>query len=192
MIAGPDRRRAGAALVAALAAVALAACGSEDDPAPVAGSPEKPLKAKPTEEAVPEGSAGAPKPDVGFKQLVDRQTDSPERRQSVCNLVTRKEAGRIVGKPLRQLVEAPQGPTCIYRGEGAFVTVSIQAQSYRALRESLRKREPVDVGDGRRAVCSPAGRQLIVALPDSKVLSVGADCSTATRFAARALPRLRR
>ena len=50
-----------------------------------------------------------------IEQLVEQQSNKPAKRFTPCNLVTAPQARAIVGAPIEQPFEAPQGPTCIYR-----------------------------------------------------------------------------
>jgi Protein of unknown function (DUF3558) len=183
----------------ALCSVALAACGGSDSkPAP--GSAENPLTAtRPAEAEAGQGagtaatgepSAAAPKP--GYKALVDRQTSKPAHRFSPCNLVTRPEARAIVGKPLHEPVEAPQGPTCIYRPRAgkALITLAIQDMSFKAIKRRMANLREVAVSD-RTAYCGTYGQPVLyVPLDADRLLSVNAECDVARGFAAKALRHL--
>ena len=118
-----------------LSALALSACG-DDGSKPAPGTEGNPLTAAgPGELSTPSASgsgadeqqqtakvpSGEPatskaSPDragiPGAARPPDRQA---QHRFTPCNLVTEREAQAIVGKPMQVPVEAPQGPTCIYR-----------------------------------------------------------------------------
>lgn len=202
-------------LIALLAATALlAACGG--DKSPPKGSAENPVAAQPTPEgsSAPDGSrlneAGAPagpaggsaaasdnaaaaKANPGYSKLLARQSAKPKKRFSPCSLVSRGAAGAIVGYRIVDVTEAPQGPTCIYRGKQAqagFVTLAVQAQPFAALKKMMRRREAVEVG-AKAAYCGMSGRPLLVAaLGEGRVLSVAAPCGIAKRFARTAIAKL--
>lgn len=200
-------------LIALLAATAfLAACGG--DKSPPKGSAENPVAAKPTPEgsSAPDGSrlneaggpagpaaaaasdnAAAAKANPGYSKLLARQSAKPKKRFSPCSLVSKGAAGAIVGYRIVDVTEAPQGPTCIYRGKQAqagFVTLAVQAQPFAALKKAMRRREAVDVG-AKAAYCGMSGRPLLVAaVGDGRVLSVAAPCGIAKRFAKTAIARL--
>jgi hypothetical protein len=191
------RWRALGALAFATAALAPAACGGDAEQAPP-GSPENPLVAKPSEASEPgggvnEAAASAPERErPGYEDLVERQSARPESRFSPCNLVTRAQARQIVGAPLEEPVEAPQGPTCIYQSKSGktFVAVAVQPVSFDELRRQMYVRRRVQVAD-RAAWCGTLGQPVLyVPLPDRRVLSVAAPCSVARQFAAQAVPRL--
>jgi hypothetical protein len=202
-------------LVAVVLVGALAAgCGGDSDAPP--GSPDNPLAAThPQEAAASGGSADARSRDneggatakqrqadraasdratqPGFEQLVDRQSQRPASRFSPCNLVTKDEAATILGASIETPFEAPQGPTCIYKGRAGspFVTVAVQELDFAQVERRLRKRQRVDVA-GRTAYCGSYGREtLYVPLDGKRVLSISSRCDVALKFAQRAIPRLR-
>jgi hypothetical protein len=178
-------------------AAAVAGCG--DSPSPP-GSPDNPLQARPSdanagrsnEAAAAPGSRDATaKP--AYEVLVERQSRAPRSRFTPCNLVTRAEAGAILGGPIAEPVEAPQGPTCIYRSDNAraaFVTVAVQKLALDRARRQVRDRHEVRVG-GRRALCGTHGQPVLyLKMSRGRVLNVTAPCDVATRFARKAAPRL--
>jgi hypothetical protein len=186
-------RHSGARLLclAALAApIALAGCGDDSESAAAPqGSPQNPLAATQVGDKN-EGGAGAPAP--GYQKLVERQSNAPEDRFTPCNLVTRAQARTILGAPIQQPLEAPQGPTCIYRSRDgkSFITLAVQQSDIGALKNQMRQREKVDVGS-RTAYCGNYGQPMLyVPLPGGNVLSVAGHCDVATKFAATALPNL--
>jgi hypothetical protein len=129
----------------------------------------------------------------GYKDLVDRQQRKPQRRFTPCNLVTKSQARAIVGAPVRDPLEAPQGPTCIYRttkGKG-FVTVAVQSLSFKKLKPRLRQSRRVTVSR-RTAYCGQYGQAMLyVPLSGGRVLSVAGPCPVARRFAAAAVQRVK-
>ncbi|MGI8873801.1 MAG: hypothetical protein ACR2KP_05645 [Egibacteraceae bacterium] len=187
----------------ALAALSglLAACGGDPAENAAPGSVAKPLVSSHDEQATKvdraEGS-GAPRgaepgaATPGYADLVEGQSDRPPGRFTPCDLVTRTQAQTILDTPLLEPIEAPMGPTCIYRSRSgkAFVTVVVQRMDFETVRPTLVGRERVTVA-GRTAYCAGRGQPLLyVALPDERVLTVTAPCDVARRFAATALPRL--
>jgi hypothetical protein len=181
-----------------LVAALLSACGGDSKPSPP-GSPDNPLVAQPTPEASPtgrsnEGSA-APKAAAqpGYQSLVERQGRKPRSRFTPCNLVTKAQAQAIVGAPIHDPLEAPKGPTCIYRTQDgkSFITVAVQSLDFAALKRRIHKREQVNVSD-RSAFCGVLGDPVVyVSLPNHRVLSVAAPCKVGRRFATTALGRLK-
>jgi hypothetical protein len=178
-------------LLACAAPIALTGCGSDSEStnAPK-GSADNPLVADQVG-AANEGE-GADGQAPGYHKLVERQTAAPEDRFTPCNLVTRSQARTILGAPIQQPLEAPQGPTCIYRSRDgkSFVTLAVQQSDIGALKGQMRQREKVDVGS-RTAYCGNYGQPMLyVPLPGGNVLSVAGHCDVAARFAETALPRL--
>ena len=99
---------------------------------------------------------------AGLQALVDRQSSKPESRFTPCNLVSERRRAEIVGAPIEQPLEAPQGPTCIYRSRDgkSFVTVAVQRVSIDSLTGRLQQRETVDVGS-RAAYCGKYGQPML-------------------------------
>jgi hypothetical protein len=109
-----------------------------------------------------------------------------------CALVTRAEAGVIIGRAIARMTSAPQGPTCIYQARGAKrpVTLAIQATSLATLRRQSKELGRVSV-KGRRAYCIKLGSvRTLVPLSGGRVLTVDAPCPMAASFAAKALARV--
>jgi hypothetical protein len=191
-------------LIALALACVVGACGGDSSPKPAPGSPENPLEAQ-----LPESAAGSAQPGArvneaqapaghregeqpGYAELVERQTAKPRTRFTPCDLVTPAQARAIVGAPLAAPVEAPQGPTCIYREKSGddLITLAVQSQRIATFKRLLRRPQQVDVGD-KTAFCGKLGQpMLFVGLQGGRVLSVAAPCATARRFAAAAVERL--
>jgi hypothetical protein len=109
-----------------------------------------------------------------------------------CSLVTKSQAQTILGTPIVEPLQAPQGPTCIYRSRsgGRFVTLAVQTASFARLEKQLRSARSVRVA-GSTGSCGRYGRPMLyVPLARGRVLSVAAPCDVAARFAARAVARL--
>ena len=181
------------ALVTATAA--LSACGGAGHSAAPPGSPRNPLVGKPTQSTdtgrsneASAQSGGQP----GYQKLVERQSSKPASRFTPCNLVSRSQARAILGGPVMAPVEAPQGPTCIYRSQNgkAFITLAVQRIDFKRLKSQLRKPQPAGVSN-RTGFCGTYGQPMLyVALSHKRVLSVAAPCPVAKQFAARAVARL--
>jgi hypothetical protein len=109
-----------------------------------------------------------------------------------CSLGTRSQAAAIVGAPVLQPLQAPQGPTCIYQTKRGtpYVTLVVQTVNFAKLRRQIRNARTVTVG-GRKATCGTYGRpMLFLPLSGGRVLSIAAPCAMASRFAAKAAARL--
>jgi hypothetical protein len=177
-------------------AAVLTACGGGSKPAAAPGSPENPLVAQETRlggaasgsRSNEAGGSGAQvKP--GYETLVKKQSKHPRSSFTPCNLVTASQARAIVGAPMLDPVEAAQGPTCIYRSRDgkSFVTVAVQSLDFKKLKRHIRLRQRIDVSS-RTAYCGNYGQPMLyVPLSRGRVLSIGAHCAIAKRFAVKAL-----
>jgi hypothetical protein len=201
MITTDRNRRFGVRLlvltVAVSATALLAACGGAETQPAAPGTPENPLVGKPTDAnssaRTNEGQSPAAKSSQpGYEKLVERQTSNPRSRFTPCNLVTRAQATAILGGPVQAPLEAPQGPTCIYRSQSGktFITLAVQSLDIDRVKKQMRQRQAVDVAN-RTAYCGTYGQPMLyVALSQKRVLSVAAPCAVAKQFAARAVSRL--
>jgi Protein of unknown function (DUF3558) len=186
----------GALCVLAVAALLLSACGGggaarkQGPPGsrsnPLIGDTSAEEKAKgPANEAA---AAQAP----GYQRLLEKQTKRPRSGFTPCNLVSPAQASAILGEAVRAPLEAPQGPTCIYRtrkGQG-LVTVAVQSLDLPQIKRQLRDRRRIAVS-GRTAYCGNYGQPMLYAgLPGGRVLTIGARCGVAQRFASLAVRRL--
>ena len=175
-------------LLASTAAVAvLAGCGGHDsgsaaNAAP--GTPANPLSGK-LAETPNEAPGQAGKDTPGYQTLVDDQSREPQRRFTPCNLVTKAQARVFLGQPIVDPVEAPQGPTCIYRSKQGtdFITVAVQPLRLDRVRRRMTHARRVGVG-GHEAFCGTYGQQMLyVGIANDRVLSIAGPCSVARRFA---------
>jgi hypothetical protein len=109
-----------------------------------------------------------------------------------CSLVTKTQARAIIGTPILEPLEAPQGPTCIYQTNTGkpYITLAVQAASYARLQQQVRQRRSVAVAN-RRGVCGSFGRSMLyLPIGGGRVLSIAGPCDMASRFAAEAMPHL--
>jgi hypothetical protein len=200
-------------LAVGLSALALSACGGDAKPKAAPGAEANPLTAtRPGELSTPpatgsgadEQNSGAKVPAgepstrkateaaPGYKALLDRQTAKPRQRFTPCNLVTGREAQSIVGEPMQVPVEAPQGPTCIYRPRTGkeLIALAIQDASFAKIKRQIDDLRQVDVSD-RTAYCGTYGQPVLyVPLGAGRLLSVNAECDIARGFAVKALSHL--
>jgi hypothetical protein len=177
----------------------LSGCGGGSTSSPP-GSPDNPLVAEQTSGGSASGlnhesGSAAPRAAAkpGYQSLVERQGSKPRSRFTPCNLVTKAQAQAIVGAPINDPLEAPKGPTCIYRTQDgkSFITLAVQPLEFSKLKRTIHKREPVNVSDA-SAFCGMLGNPVVyVSLPKHRVLSVGAPCDVGRRFATTALGRLK-
>ena len=135
---------------------------------------------------------GAPSGSPGYEDLVKRQSSKPKSNFTPCNLVTKAQASEIVGKPLKDPLEAPQGPTCIYQPESGktFITVTVQEVKFDKLKRHLGQPTRHTVAE-RTAYCGQYGQAMLyVPLSKGRVLSIAGPCKVAKQFASAAVRRL--
>jgi hypothetical protein len=109
-----------------------------------------------------------------------------------CSLVTRAEAGAILGRPIVGLHQAPQGPTCIYEPRRAkgLVTMAIELTPFDPKKQPAGNVTRVMLR-GHNAYCvKDHGLAVLVPLAAGHVLRVAAPCPIASGFASKALARL--
>jgi hypothetical protein len=199
-------------LAVAACALALTACGDDAEKAapgteanPLAATQPGELSTPPatgsgaeTEDQGAKAPAGEPATAAakeqapGYKALLDNQASKPRHRFTPCNLVTGREARDIVGEPMEVPVEAPQGPTCIYRPRAGndLIALAIQDTSFTKIKRRMDDLRRVDVSD-RTAYCGTYGQPVLyVPLGAGRLLSVNADCDIARGFAVKALSHL--
>lgn len=194
-----------APIALAFAAALLVACGDDSVSAPL-GSAENPLQAEAQETSTERRQNEASRPGPGgagaeaesersapsYEALLEGQSQNPRGRFSPCNLINKTEAGAIVGGPVENPLEAPQGPTCIYRSRGgeSFITVAVQSVDFGKIKPRLN--QPVKLAiSGRTAYCGQYGqRTLYMPLSQGRVLSIAGPCPVAKQFALAAVRRL--
>ncbi|MFP5388245.1 MAG: DUF3558 family protein [Thermoleophilia bacterium] len=183
-------RNPGFALVLAVVAIALlAACGgSESQTAGGTESSDYIVKSSdrissttsaPTEAQHPEGEEN------------DEVSPTGAGPVKPCSLVPSGEASAILGAPVR-VTTGEQGPTCIYETPGSkrVMTLVVERISLPSLRGNASAATRVVVA-GRAGWCLRyQSTSLVVPLAEGNVLDVTGPCKAATRFAARAIPRI--
>lgn len=195
----PMQRRMHVRMVLCLVAIAAAGllasgCGGKAKPA-APGTPANPLVAKtpaPSDGRSNESQPAQKSSRPGYQHLLERQAARPRSRFSPCNLVKPARARAIVGQALLAPIEAPQGPTCIYRSRSgrSFTTLAVQSTPFGRFRSQLRRPVRLRVA-GHAGYCSRHGAQAVyVPLSGGRVLSVGGPCRVARQFASTALHRL--
>ena len=188
-------------VLCALALVAVAGavttCGGDSKPG-AAGSAAQPLVGKRSPQSPTgrsnEAQAPGSEPQAGAgEQPTGQDALSTQRAQlRPCSLVSRARAQAILGEPIKAPLEAPQGPTCIYRAQHGkrFTTLAVQSLRFSQLKSQIRRPRRIDVS-GRSAVCGSYGQPILyVPLSGGRVLSVAAQCPVARQFAIAAVSRL--
>jgi hypothetical protein len=109
-----------------------------------------------------------------------------------CALVSEADAQDIIGTAV-DAVEAPQGPTCIYRNRSGsdFLTLAVHPLDVEQLAPQLKDMDPVNVA-GQSGYCGTAEpATLYILLKDGRVLMIGGEsCDVERGFAAKAVPQL--
>ncbi len=112
-----------------------------------------------------------------------------------CTLVSLHEAQSFTGGGVSGAIEAPLGPTCIFKpsthsGSKTEITLALESNNAEQLAKHLGRRQELTVS-GHHAYCGHLGTQLLVVpLADGQMLSVSAPCAVARQFATAALNRL--
>lgn len=110
-----------------------------------------------------------------------------------CTLVTLSEAEGITGGSIANPVEAPLGPTCIYKPNGSkpWITISVETRGdFAGVTHLMRNGAPYTAGS-HSAVCGQLGDEMVfLSLGGGRVLHVTAPCAIAKQFAIKALSRL--
>lgn len=122
----------------------------------------------------------------------DEHSGTAGQQLNPCTLVSLSEAQTITGGTITGRIDAPLGPTCIYKtgGSKADITLAVESMSFARVAHQMRQQSPVLVR-GHRAYCGKLGTEMLFApLSGGRVLSVTAPCAIARRFATTALGRL--
>ena len=181
----------------------LGACGGDKPQAPAAGTPQRPLVGKiapetasgrqnettQTKTTAQSKAAAAADQAPNYNKLLQRQTKKPRSNFTPCNLVSPGQARAILGGAIQAPLEAPQGPTCIYRTKSgsSFVTVAVESLKLDQVKSRLHGRRSVSVSE-RPAYCGVYGQPVLyAALSGGRVLTIGARCGVARQFAAKAV-----
>lgn len=109
-----------------------------------------------------------------------------------CSLVSVAEAQAIVGAAITGSIEAPLGPTCVYKLGGSKPDITVAVESLNLSQATRHMTAPKAVVLGaRRAYCGRLGTQMLFApVARGRLLNVTAPCAIAPRLAALALAHL--
>jgi len=182
-----------AALFALAAPVtALGAILGRDDPL---GTPQNPLSAPPMDPAAV--AAAAEKGHLNEARAPQLEPDEAQEAEHPCKLVTAAEASALFGAQVADPIEAPLGPSCIFRSRERedFVSIALQQMEEKHLEPLIRDRDKLDV-DRLTGYCGPGeGSNLLVPLSSGRVLTIeggAGGCELAKAFAFQALGRISR
>ena len=128
----------------------------------------------------------------GTQRARDVAASSPASQPlNPCTLVSLTEAQSFTGGAVMGRVEAPLGPTCIYRaGKKSQITLAVESIDSTQVTKHMARRQEISVA-GRQGYCGHIGtQQLLVPLAGGQTLAVSAPCAVARQFATAALSRL--
>lgn len=149
--------------------------------------------------AVCSGAAGATtlaraaKPAAKAPGATSATTSSAGSQLNPCTLLTVSQAEAITGRTIATPVEAPQGPTCIYKltGSKSWITLSLETRKdFAKLRGLMRNGQSVNEGSDSGACGQLGSDNLFLPLTGGGVLHVTASCAIAKQIAAAAVHRL--
>lgn len=220
---GRAARKSACVLLPAAAALLLGACGGSSSPSSSTSSSAADVSSSPSfsSASVPKGVVGA-RVQTGrgvtpISKFLGTDRARPTRHGPVraraqagmiddevsttgakpldpCSLVTRAQAQAILGKPVGQPVNAPQGPTCVYSAQGfrGPITLAVVATDFSTIKPQAHLRDRMSVTvSGHAAYCGVAGSPtMVVPLTPGRFLTVAAPCPIAASFAAAALSRI--
>lgn len=144
-----------------------------------------------TKDPVSEGPAAVTIEPRDVSPMQDNDEVQPTGAKPVkpCRLVTRGEASAILGKGT-VAAERPQGPTCVYSNAGRTVTLVVEVNSVKQLRQGARKSTKVEVA-GKAGWCIKyQSTAVIVGISGGRVLRADGPCQAGVRFVAKALHRI--
>jgi hypothetical protein len=129
------------------------------------------------------GSAAAPN---------DEHSGTGAKPLNPCKLVSSSELGAIAHQQVTSQIEAPLGPTCIFklRGAPSDITLTVESAGFPQLVHQMRKPRRVTVR-GHTGYCGSLGRPtLYLSLGGGRVMSIAATCNVTVAVADKALGRL--
>jgi len=116
----------------------------------------------------------------------DEESLSGSKPIKPCSLVTAAQANRILGGHV-QISEHPQGPTCVYSGSGREVMIVVMEAPVKPLVQNARKAQTLTIA-GHRAWClTYESTSVAVVVGDGRLLQVTGSCPAAARFTRAAL-----
>lgn len=164
-------------------------------PARVDGaSPVRPMHGHPGAQGSPDISNGSPVERARPTPDSTNDDESPTGAQPTnpCKLVSLSEAQTITNGSVAGTVDAPLGPTCVYKlanGSGD-ITLTVESLNVSQISHRMARPQTMNIA-GHQAYCGTLGKQMLfVPLGQYQVLNVTAPCSIAQRFATQALSHL--
>jgi hypothetical protein len=179
-----------ALVLAAAVTMVLVACGESESPATgETASTEYIVKSS---DRISTTTSAPSEANVPENEENDEVSPTGAGPVKPCSLVPRNEASAILGTPV-EVTTGAQGPTCIYETPGSKRVMTLVVErgiSLPSLRNHASAATRVTVA-GRVGWCLRYElTSLVVPLEEGNVLNVTGPCGAATRFAARAIPRI--
>jgi hypothetical protein len=131
----------------------------------------------------------------GINPATNDDHNPPITLPNPCKLVSLSEAKTITDGAISGTAEAPLGPTCVYKLQGAKgangdITMALESSSLSQVTKHMTRRHEITV-KGRHGLCGKLGSQMVyVPVPGGQVLHITAPCGVGQQFAALALGRL--
>jgi hypothetical protein len=176
--------------LAALATMALVACGGSGSP--TAGDTASSEYIVKSSDPISTTTSAPSKAEVPEGEENDEVSPTGAGPVKPCSIVPRDEASAILGTPVKVTTGA-QGPTCIYETSDSKRMMTLVVErgiSLPSLRNHAGAATRVTVA-GRVGWCLRYElTSLVVPLEEGNVLNLTGPCGAATRFAERAIPRI--
>jgi hypothetical protein len=122
----------------------------------------------------------------------DDQSSTGAKGLNPCTLVSHAQAQTATGTALHEGIEAPLGPTCIFRprGDGAEITLALELAKLGQASQALHAPRRFTI-EGRAAFCAQGPQHtLVMSVRPGQVLTVTAPCKAAVRLASIVVGRL--
>jgi hypothetical protein len=122
----------------------------------------------------------------------DDQSSTGAKGLNPCTLVSHAQAQTATGTALHEGIEAPLGPTCIFRprGAGAEITLALELAKLGQASQALHAPRRFTI-EGRAAFCAQGPQHtLVLSVRPGQVLTVTAPCKAAVRLASIVVGRL--
>jgi hypothetical protein len=123
----------------------------------------------------------------------DQRSGTGGSQLDPCTVLTLSEVQTMIGGTITSPVEAPQGPTCIYKSTGAkaWITLSVERRTdYAKVAGWMKHGQKLTVGT-HSGDCGQLGNDnLFLPLGNGRVVHVTAPCAIAKEIAATVVSRL--
>jgi hypothetical protein len=177
--------------LALIVAALVAGCGGGSSDTSSSGGSADPVHVTAVESTVAEEGTETRVEVARFPNGVDNDEISTTGAKPIkpCALVPKKKAEGILGANVK-VSERIQGPTCVYTASGRTITLAVEKNSLKQLREGAKTASKVTAA-GKTGWCLRYDNSAVVfAVRGGRVLQITGPCAAGVRFAAIALPRL--